>query len=214
MIRNIIWDLDGTLFDTYPAIARAFKKAVEHLGADVSAERTEELAKISLSHCVATLSTQYQLKKEDIEREFKRYYADISAEESPPFNGVVEIIDYICLIGGKNVIVTHRDRESTMELLSTHDLIDKFAEIIVGDDGYPKKPDPTTFNTVIEEHNLDKKETISVGDRQLDIGAGQAAGIFSCLFGDTIDGNEPDLVVEDFDDLYQFILAKNLLASK
>jgi phosphoglycolate phosphatase-like HAD superfamily hydrolase len=61
---------------------------------------------------------------------------------------------------------------------------------------------------------LDKKETISVGDRQLDIGAGQAAGIFSCLFGDTIDGNEPDLVVEDFDDLYQFILAKNLLASK
>jgi phosphoglycolate phosphatase-like HAD superfamily hydrolase len=28
MFRNIIWDVDGTLFDTYPAIARAFKAAL------------------------------------------------------------------------------------------------------------------------------------------------------------------------------------------
>jgi phosphoglycolate phosphatase-like HAD superfamily hydrolase len=28
---NVIWDVDGTLFDTYPAIARAFKAALNEL---------------------------------------------------------------------------------------------------------------------------------------------------------------------------------------
>ena len=28
MIKHIIWDFDGTLFDTYPAITRAFQQAL------------------------------------------------------------------------------------------------------------------------------------------------------------------------------------------
>ena len=98
MNRNIIWDIDGTLFDTYPPIARAFKNAIEYLGKDVSLERIEALSKISLNHCVSTLSSECGLEEEDIEREFKRYYEKISTEESPPFSGVIEICDYICSI--------------------------------------------------------------------------------------------------------------------
>ena len=36
MFRNIIWDVDGTLFDTYPAIAQAIKAALHELGKDAS----------------------------------------------------------------------------------------------------------------------------------------------------------------------------------
>jgi phosphoglycolate phosphatase-like HAD superfamily hydrolase len=36
MFRNIIWDVDGTLFDTYPAIAKAFQVALNDLGKDAS----------------------------------------------------------------------------------------------------------------------------------------------------------------------------------
>ena len=74
MIRNIIWDVDGTLFDTYPPIARAFKRAIEYLGKDVSIDRIEELSKISLNHCVSTISTEYKPETADIGREFNRYY--------------------------------------------------------------------------------------------------------------------------------------------
>jgi HAD superfamily hydrolase (TIGR01549 family) len=209
MIRNIIWDVDGTLFDTYPSIARAFKNAIEQLGKDVSLEWIEELSKISLGHCVATLSTEYQLEEEEIEREFQRYYEEISAEVSPPFSGVAEICDYICSMNGKNVIVTHRGREGTVELLSTHNLIDKFADYIVREDGYPRKPDPAAFIAVLERNNLDREETINIGDREIDIIAGQSAGIFSCLFGSNVDGVKPDLAVDNFKDLHRFILDRN-----
>lgn len=209
MIRNVIWDVDGTLFDTYPPIARAFKNAIAHLGKNVSIEWIEELSKISLSHCVATLSAECHLERGDIEREFKRCYGEVSAAESPPFSGVVEICDYICSMNGKNVIVTHRGREGTIELLSAHNLIDKFADYIVRDDGYPRKPDPAAFIAALARNDLVKEETINVGDREIDIVAGQSAGIFSCLYGRSADGVEPDLVVGDFEDLYRFIIEKN-----
>ena len=209
MIRNIIWDVDGTLFDTYPPIARAFKNAIEYLGKDVSTERIEELSKISLDHCVSTLSTECQLDKEDIEREFKHHYGEISVEENPPFSGVVEICDYICSISGKNVIVTHRGREGTVELLSAHNLIDKFAGYIVREDGHPRKPDPASFIAALDRNNLKREETINVGDREIDIVAGQSVGIFSCLYGSNRYNVKPDLVVKNFKDLYRFILDKN-----
>ena len=49
MFRNIIWDVDGTLFDTYPAIAKAFRAALNDAGKDAALDWIEELAKISLS---------------------------------------------------------------------------------------------------------------------------------------------------------------------
>jgi len=36
MFRNIIWDVDGTLFDTYPSMAKAFQAALSDLGEAVS----------------------------------------------------------------------------------------------------------------------------------------------------------------------------------
>ena len=176
---------------------------------NASIERIEELSKISLSHCVSTLSTEYHLEEDDIEREFQRSYGEISAEKSPPFSGVVEICDYICSMNGKNVIVTHRGRKGTIELLSAHNLIDKFADYIVREDGYPRKPDPAAFIAALERNNLDKEGTINIGDREIYIVAGQSAGIFSCLYGSNVDNIKPNLVVDNFEDLYRFILDRN-----
>ena len=35
---NIIWDFDGTLFDTYPAMCGDLRKVMEGLGVQVTAE--------------------------------------------------------------------------------------------------------------------------------------------------------------------------------
>ena len=44
MYRNLIWDLDGTLFDTYPAIAGAFRTALLGLGCKADVAWVEGLA--------------------------------------------------------------------------------------------------------------------------------------------------------------------------
>jgi phosphoglycolate phosphatase-like HAD superfamily hydrolase len=209
MIRNIIWDLDGTLFDTYPAISKAFKAALNDFGKDAPLDWIEELAKVSLSHCVKTLADKYQLDEDRLGNAFGDHYDFMKPEEQPLFPEVITICQYIYSIGGKNVIVTHRGQKGTIKLLSANHLADYFAGYITGNDDYPRKPDPAAFEAIIKLHNLNKEETITVGDRDIDILAGKAAGVFTCLFGVKIDGLSADLTVSNFDELYRYVVSSS-----
>jgi len=209
MFRNIIWDVDGTLFDTYPAIAKAFQVALNDLGKDASLDWIEGLAKTSLSYCVTTLATQCQLNEEDIAQAFGEHYDRTPPEEQPPFPGVITVCEYICTLGGMNVIITHRGREGTNELLIAHKMSHYFVSCLAGDDGYPKKPHPAAFDAMLKTHNLQREETMAVGDRNIDVLAGQAAGIFTCLFGLKADGEVADLTISSFDELYRYLVSRN-----
>ena len=209
MFRNIIWDVDGTLFDTYPAIVKAFKSGLNDLGKDASLTWIERLACKSITYCVSTLSDKFRLDEQDIVQEFEKHYSRAKFEEQLPFPGVVAICQYIRSIKGTNVIVTHRGRESTDQLLAVNNMTDYFTGGLTGDDDYPRKPDPAIFKAVIKAHNLKREETITVGDRDIDILAGQAAGVFSCFFGKNPEDVDPDLVISNFHDLHQFLLSKN-----
>ena len=127
-------------------------------------------------------------------------------EEQPPFSGVIAICDYICTKGGKNVIVTHRGRQGTADLLAAHHMSGYFAGCLTRDDGYPKKPDPAAFEAILKAHNLEREQTIAVGDRDIDVLAGQAAGLITCLFGSETEGAVADLTGSSFDELYRYLV--------
>jgi phosphoglycolate phosphatase-like HAD superfamily hydrolase len=209
IFRNIVWDVDGTLFDTYPAIAMAFQAALNDCGKGASLDWIEGLAKISLSHCVATLANEYHLNEESIGQAFGEHYDHVRPEEQRPFPGVTTVCEYICGIGGKNVIVTHRGHESTNELLVANHMTHYFAGCLARDDGYPKKPHPAAFEAILKIQNLPREETMTVGDRDIDILAGQAVGIFTCLFGLGTDGVMADLTISTFDELYRYLTSES-----
>jgi phosphoglycolate phosphatase-like HAD superfamily hydrolase len=209
VIQNIIWDVDGTLFDTYPAIARAFKAALKDYGKDAQLDWIEKLAKVSLGHCSKTLVDEFQLNEEDIDKAFGKHYDQVKPEEQPPFPGVISICKYIHSIHGRNLIITHRRRDSTNELLASNRMTHFFSRILSSDDGYPKKPDPAAFEAILQLEKLNREETINVGDRDIDILAGQAAGIFSCLFGHNSEKVNADFAYNSFDELHRYIISRN-----
>lgn len=201
MIRNIVWDVDGTLFDTYPAIAQSYHQAVTDLGGDVPLDWILQAARVTVSHCVSSLAERCGLPEAEIARKADAYYDQTQASDQPPMPGVLDICRYIRSVGGKNLIVTHRGRRSLDELLEVHHMADLFSGCITRDDGYPRKPDPAAFSATVELHKLDLSETINVGDREIDIIAGQGAGIFSCLFEQNEVETAADLVVRSYSDL-------------
>ena len=206
MFRNIIWDVDGTLFDTYPAITRAIKSALNDLGKDAPQALIAELVKQSISHCTAVLIDKYQPERGVLEQALERHFNRITIEESRPFPGVINLCQFILSIDGKNVIITHRGRKSTLELLDGYNLSGYFAGCITCDDGYPRKPDPSAFEAALDIYHLQRNETLTVGDRQIDMQAGQAAGLFSCFYGDGVDNIKVDLAISNFDELYEYLL--------
>jgi HAD superfamily hydrolase (TIGR01509 family) len=208
-LRNIIWDVDGTLFDTYPAIAGAMRTALHDLGVEVPLEQVSALAKVSLGYCLAVLANQYGLSEEDLVARFNGHYDRIGPGDQPPMPGAKELCAYILSLGGKNVIVTHRGRAGTAELLAAHGMAAYFAGCITRDDGYARKPDPAAFEAALTLFGLKRAETLSVGDREIDIQAGKAAGVFSCLYASESAQTTADLSVDNLETLQSFLKKRN-----
>ncbi|MBF6595562.1 MAG: HAD hydrolase-like protein [Thermaceae bacterium] len=62
-----------------------------------------------------------------------------------------------------------------------------------------------TIVVVIKRHSLPIEQTLVVGDRDLDVFAGQGAGLQTCLFRGSFAGITPDLMVTYFGELLDII---------
>jgi phosphoglycolate phosphatase-like HAD superfamily hydrolase len=209
MIQYIIWDAGGTLFDTYPAKARAIQQALAALGGEAAYEDVLRLSRITTSHALETLAQRYEVDLETLRADYEARYRAVSPEEQPPFPGVKEICRYICHIGD-NFVVTHRAASSLNRLLRAHEMDMYFADSLTKESPFPRKPDPASTEAVLATHQLDPARTLAVGDRKIDILAAKRASIRTCFYGKNRDPEIPaDIFVTDYHRLLQQIKAEN-----
>jgi len=180
--RNLIWDFDGTLFDTYPEIAQAFIDVLKKdYGVEYDYTEAFSLAKTSITFCIESLADEFNINREEFYENFKkRYFGELTFEDKP-FEGVEKVLKYVSVRGG-NFLITHRGFESLNEFLSKNDFNKYFIKIVTSDANFPLKPNPSSFNYIIDKYKLSKEETLGVGDRILDIEAARSSGIKSCFF--------------------------------
>jgi HAD superfamily hydrolase (TIGR01509 family) len=205
MLHHIIWDVGGTLFDTYPAMTAAFLAALAEHGLTAPVDRVRALAQVSQKHCARVLASQYHLDEDAFMAEYKKFLNTSPPQEMPPFPGVIEVCQYICEKQGKNLIATHRARESVEELLAYYHMQPFFAGCLTTSDGYPRKPDPAMLEALVRQYTLARAETLAIGDRELDIQAGKAAGLLTCLFGEEPVTITPDLRIDTYPDLLKIL---------
>jgi HAD superfamily hydrolase (TIGR01549 family) len=180
--RNLIWDFDGTILDTYPEITKAFINVLKKdYGIEYDYGQAYSLAKASIAFCIESLADEFNIATEKFSENFKKRYLGELTFEDKPFKGVEEVLEYVSKRGG-NFLITHRGSESLNEFLTRNDLKKYFIEIVSSDANFPLKPDPASFNYIIDKYKLKKEETLGVGDRILDIEAANSAGIKSCFF--------------------------------
>ena len=163
---HILWDFDGTLFDTYPVYVQTLYKTLDK---KVPEQEIYKHMKQSFGHTIEF----YNMSTELIEQYSKEEHA-ISPKEKPPFTGVKDVLANADL----NVIMTHKSRSEVIEILKFHDMEHYFEELICGDDGYPRKPDSASYRFFHEKHRID----LAVGDRALDLIPTKSLGIKTCYF--------------------------------
>lgn len=205
MLKAIFWDFDGTICDTYPAIARAVNAALATFGTSASLERVIELASISLDGCIRTLAQEYSIPHQELDAAFTETYKNVQPSEQMPFPGLVKLFEQLSTDGVQQFIVTHRRRRSLVALLELHKLQPYFTSIIAADDGFPKKPSPDALIYLLETYRFIPTEVLLIGDRDLDMLAGQAAGIPTCLFRSSFAEIHPTYTFTDYNELATII---------
>lgn len=169
---RILWDLDGTIVDTIPSLTETFCSFVEkYHGIKVDWNIANKLTKVNSEELFAYYNIPYSDENVNKFREVNR---SIPVSKTPLFEGVVEVLSKSEL----NILVTNRNRKSTIEILTHWNIIDYFKEIICVDDGFPRKPDSTSYRYVHKKYDVE----LVVGDRELDLTPGREIGLRTCLY--------------------------------
>lgn len=182
MYKHIIWDFDGTLFDTYPVMGIAFQDTLKEEGITEPLDEILKHMKASISDTLKYYELKYHIDSEWIER-YKKRRKEMETELCKPYQGIEEICRFISTSGRRNYIFTHRG-ETTYKYLKEHGLSDYFTECVTSQNGFERKPSPEAILYLFEKYNMRREEAIMIGDRDLDILSGKNAGIDACFFSE------------------------------
>jgi HAD superfamily hydrolase (TIGR01549 family) len=208
LIKDIIWDFDGTLFDTYPGTAEAFIKALNDSGIGETKENVLNYLKVSDSFAMTHFNQLYNLDNTFIDK-YTAYKRCIKPEMIRLFPFAKEVCRQFIDLGGRNYIITHRG-DSTIKFLEYNGMMDYFTEVITKEYGFKRKPDPEAFIYLIEKHKINKSTALVIGDRECEVLGGKAAGIMSCLYNtNNISlSTEPDFYIDSLKNLINIINSK------
>lgn len=206
MIKDIIWDFDGTLFDTYPAIADVFLETFRHFS--IYEDRREVLGMLhrSLAETYDHFSMKHSIGRETLRAKFVETEEAMDVSLAGPFPGAVALLTHVRAKGGRNFIYTNRGA-STYSFLEHAGHMNYFTEIITREDGFGRKPKPDCILYLMEKYSLEPDETLMVGDREIDVLAGKNAGIKSCYFNSHRISipSIPDIYIDSLPELLPYI---------
>ena len=205
-----IWDLDGTLIDSYDIIVDSLCRIYkEKIGIDLNREDVyKEAIRYSVGHFIQGMEKQTGIKFEEL----KDRYSQISGEEKlkiKPMKHALEILEYLKGQGIHSYVFTHRGK-STEPVLRNIGIYDYFDEIITSKDPtFNRKPLPDTINHLVDKYHLYKNNTYYVGDRSMDIECANNANIKSIMFlpkgGYGIATGKETYTIEDLLDIKEII---------
>ena len=175
MKTAFIWDLDGTLIDSYGAIINSIQLAYEHFGLPFD---REQVASYILQTSVGQLFSE--LKNEQGLDLHPVYAASLETRnaEITVLDGAREILDWAREQGIQQFIYTHKG-DNAFVLLKDLDLDGYFTEILTAGRGFKRKPDPEGVDYLVDKYQLERSQTYYIGDRPLDVDVAINSGIQS-----------------------------------
>lgn len=173
--RHLVWDMGGTMIDTYPAVDKTLVDVCRSHGCEISQEEVTRLTRVSIAAAGVELASRCGIAVEEFVAAYARLKQDWRTGPPPVMAGARDLLAQVTRRGGLNLVVTHRDRESAEELLRAHGI--EVADLLCAPDGYPRKPDPAMHRLVVERNGLDPAECLAVGDRGIDTVAAMRAGL-------------------------------------
>lgn len=203
MYKHIIWDFDGTLFDTYPVMSGVFGDMLEEIGFFEPQNAILRHMKVSISHAMQVYSEKYHITPSFLQ-DFRLRCRKTALKLCKPYPGTEEICRYIADSGRYNYLYTHRG-ETAIHFLKNHGLYDYFRDFITSQSGFPRKPNPEALHYLIDKYGMKPEEALMIGDRELDIQAAENAGIHSCHFQEDDKPVKADHTILTFDQLYELL---------
>ena len=176
-----IWDLDGTLLDSYEAILSGIEETFGQFSIPYDKESVREfILKYSVQDLLVQVSEERKLDVEVLNQVRAQSLAEKNAQ-------VVlmpcarEVLNWADQAGIQQFVYTHKG-DNALTILRDLGLESCFTEILTSQSGFARKPNPEAANYLLDKYQLDPESTDYIGDRTLDVEFAQNSGIQSINF--------------------------------
>lgn len=182
MYKACIFDLDGTLTDTLESLTYSANATLKELGlgqiTDTQCKAfvgngARRLIEQSLQAAGDPEAAQIEEAMNVYGRIFKKYCTYHVA----PYEGIVEMLRELKGQGVQLAVLSNKPHLQTKDVVATFFEDDIFSRVYGQQEGVPRKPDPAAVHMILEELGVNREECLYIGDSDVDMQTGCAAGV-------------------------------------
>lgn len=225
-IKNIIFDLDGTLIDSIPDIYKSINKSLEYINLpEIPIDNVrkyvgngaKELVKRTVNFFSDSLDKKYlEIAEEKMYNFYMQYYYEHCIDSTYLYEGVENTLKKLVDLNINLFLITNKPNEIAINTAKKLNIFGYF-KAIIGDGIYPyRKPDINIWINLKKDYNLSEDNTIMVGDGIPDYEFAKNSGIkvLLALYGIT-DKNilldlKNDYYINSFFKVYDFLIGKKI----
>jgi len=188
-VRNILFDLDGTLTDSREGIVNAILHSVSRM--NLVEHNPEALVSFIGPPLKESFIQRYRLTEAEAKKAlafYREYYADQGKFENKIYHGIRELLHALNDMGQMLFMATSKPTLFSRQI-AEHFSIDKYFKDIVGSNlDHTRTGKSEIIRHILEKHQLDASETVMIGDRAHDLTGARKCGVGSVAvsygFGD------------------------------
>jgi len=174
--QAVLFDLDGTLIDGYPAIAASVNALLaDHQQPPLSIEQVKPYVGRGLEVLLQALISDFDSTR-DVAA-YRRYYDRLMYEGTHLFPGAMELLNSLAKFGTKLGICSNKLAAFSAKLLQHLGIADRFSAVLGPEHVAQPKPAPDMLLLAANRLSVSPADTLYIGDMSVDAEAGRKAGM-------------------------------------
>ena len=176
-----IWDLDGTLLDSYEAILSGIEETFGQFAIPYDKEKVRDfILKYSVQDLLEQVAEERKLDAEVLNQVRAQSLSEKNTQVVL-MPGAREVLAWADQAEIQQFVYTHKG-DNALTILRDLGLEFYFKEILTSQSGFARKPSPEAATYLLDKYRLDSENTYYIGDRTLDVEFAQNSGLQSINF--------------------------------
>lgn len=205
--RYAVFDLDGTLIDSYRALTTAINRTAGDLGQrSLTIDQVKTVVGEGVERLLQKVFGIERIDREVIRR-FERYYDEVCCVESHILEEVETTLEHLSSANVKMVVCTNKPTGFSKKILDHFALSPYFSAVVGPDVAGARKPAAEHVAHAMRAMNASGPETLFVGDMPIDVVAARNASIDVAAIAtgssdaESLRAAAPDYLLDRFSDL-------------
>ncbi len=211
MIHGIVFDLDGTLWDSVDLLVSAWVETLKAIGYSVTKDKIRPLIGLNGKEIIRRIAGEDAVQKFLNNMHLFDEYVISHFNEAPLFDSTLNTLKELKKRGIKLGLATSTPRRRLEKVLDHYSLRELFDATVGGDEVPFSKPDPSIYLKAFQQINVNPTDGMIIGDTEYDIIPAKKIGAIAVLIIhdnniNNIQINEkPDYVIKKLSEIIKIV---------